>query len=119
MARGSTCTGEEILPIDKRALHSIFKNLLHNSFVHGQADEVSVELTKRNNKFELDYKDNGKAFDGSLDQLGQEPQSSPQGSGFGLYIVRLWVKKLGGSIDFQKSSSDSLSIQVKLPGGGS
>jgi len=112
-------TGIDDLPIDKKAMHSIFKNLLHNSFVHGQADEVSVDLQKVGNRFQLRYFDNGKAFQGNQDDLGQSPRYSPAGSGFGLFIVRQWVQKLGGNIEFLKSENAALEIKIDLPGGTS
>ncbi len=108
--------GESQLTVDKKALHSIFKNLLHNSFVHGQADEVSVELQKKGSNFLIHYSDNGKIFEGDYKKLGQTPHFSSQGSGFGLYIVRQWVKKLGGEVDFNLNPKKSLQVEIELPG---
>ena len=108
--------GNPIIKADKKALYSIFKNLLHNSYLHGKADEVSVSVNQQNNRFVLDYKDNGQPFAGSLDDLGQATFYTSGGSGFGLYITQQWVKRLGGELKFQKSQTESLAISISLPG---
>lgn len=108
-------TGEETLNSDRKALYSIFKNLLHNSFLHGEADEVTVELKSAGKGFTIHYSDNGKALDANISDLGQQPQGSTEGSGFGLLIVRQWVKKLGGQVRFRHSDSQSLVVEIDLP----
>ncbi len=109
-------TGDDELLVDKKALHSIFKNLLHNSMVHGAADEVTVSLTKQGHRFHILYKDNGKEFSGDPSQWGQRPTYSNIGSGFGLYIVREWVKRMGGKIQLTASETQSLQVSIDLPG---
>jgi signal transduction histidine kinase len=108
-------SGEDQLPVDRKALHSIFKNLLHNSVVHGGADEVSVSLTRKKSHFCLRYVDNGRPFTGNPEVLGQEPTYSMDGSGFGLYIVRRWVQRMGGQIEFESSPQKSLQVTIQLP----
>ena len=110
-------TGIDELPVDKKALHSIFKNLMHNSFLHGEADEISVDLQKKGQRFLLEYRDNGNSFSGSTDDLGVSSHYSPEGSGFGLFIVRSWVKRLGGKVEFQVTSKNSLGVNIDFPGG--
>jgi signal transduction histidine kinase len=110
-------TGEDELPVDRKALHSIFKNLLHNSFIHGEADEVSVDLKKQGHRYHLHYHDNGKAFRGNQSTLGHSPHYSHEGSGFGLFIVRQWVSKMGGQVRFSKNNKQALEVVIELPGG--
>ncbi len=109
-------SGEEHLSIDKKALHSIFKNLLHNSVVHGGADEVTVEMQRKGKNTHLVYHDNGKAFEGDPSQLGKQPGFSTEGSGFGLYIVRQWVHRLGGKIDLSVGNNQALQVEMEFPG---
>lgn len=109
-------TGEKELPADRRALHSIFKNLLHNSFIHGQADEVTVTLDNKDDGWQLNYFDNGQPFQGEVATLGQQPHYSPQSSGFGLFIVRQWVSRLGGQVEFSKNKNQSLKVTMTFPG---
>ncbi len=108
-------SGEEQIHCDQKALQSVFKNLLHNSFVHASADQVKIDLKRKSSNIVLDYSDNGTEFQGDVEQLGQFNKTS--GSGFGLYIVRQWVKLLNGEIDFKKKSTQSLSVQITLPQG--
>ncbi|MEM7646968.1 MAG: HAMP domain-containing sensor histidine kinase, partial [Pseudomonadota bacterium] len=91
-------SGEREFFADRRALHSIFNNLLHNSYVHGEADEVEVQLYKRGSDFAVNYQDNGKSFTGDLQELGVLSQTPKAGSGFGLFIVRQWVQLMGGKV---------------------
>ncbi|NQZ19117.1 MAG: HAMP domain-containing histidine kinase [Bdellovibrionales bacterium] len=102
---------------DRKALHSIFKNLLHNSFFHGEADKVLIELENKTKKVRCTYSDNGKKFEGDKETLGLQPQASTQSSGFGLYIVRYWVEKMGGQLNFLLSEAGGLKIQIDLPQG--
>lgn len=111
-------SGEDKIRADRKALHSIFKNLLHNSFVHGEANEVSVELTKKSGRHQLLYRDNGQAFDGDINQLGKATHYTSGGSGFGLFIVKQWVLRLGGKIQFNLSPNKAIEIAIELPGGG-
>ncbi len=111
-------SGEEEIRSDRKALHSIFKNLFHNSFFHGEADQVKVTLRNENKNSQIIYEDNGKSFKGNLESLGYPQQETSQGnSGFGLIIVRQWVSKLGGKLNFSQSPSGSLKVHIQLPGG--
>ena len=107
--------GEDQIQVDKKALYSIFKNLLHNSFVHGQADEVRVNLRKKDHKYLLSYEDNGKEFCGDVSTLGQVCHRGAGGSGFGLFIVCQWVKRLGGRVHFSKNKISALQVAIELP----
>ena len=112
---GIKCSGKDQLQTDRKALQSIFKNLLHNSFIHGQADEISIDLNRKDNKYVLSYGDNGKEFCGDLSTLGQLRHGEIVGSGFGLFIVRQWVGRLGGQINFSKNNSSALQVAIELP----
>ncbi len=110
-------SGDGELPVDRKALQSIFKNLLHNSAVHGKADEVEVDLNKYGTWYEIRYRDNGQEYTDEPTELGREPRYSSGGSGFGLFIVRQWVQRLGGKIKLSKSDNGSLQVNISLPGG--
>lgn len=102
---------------DLRALHSIFKNLLHNSQYHGLADEVRVQVNQDKSTTTLHYSDNGQAFTGDLLHLGRVYHHSSGGSGFGLYIVSQWVQRMGGRLKFSQGSKGGLEVAITLPGG--
>lgn len=102
---------------DKKALHSVFKNLLHNSFFHGEAGQIFISINEEKKNIKIEYSDNGNPFKGDVDNLGVVPQQSIEGSGFGLYIIRYWVEKMNGLIQFNHSDSGGLGVQIYLPGG--
>lgn len=112
-------SGDAELRSDRKAMHSIFKNLLQNSFIHGEADEVDVRMSKQNGKYHLYYKDNGKSFEGDIESLGVLSRQSNLGSssGFGLYIVKQWVDVLKGQVQFSAEASSGLQIRIELPQG--
>lgn len=103
-------SGEKKLRADRKALYSIFKNLLHNSFLHGEADEVTIHLEPSDNSLKITYSDNGKPFVGDLKNLGQQMRHSAEGTGYGLFIVQQWAKQLGWQLNFQLASSQSLQV---------
>lgn len=112
---GIKYSGEDHLKTDRKALYSILKNLLHNSFVHGQADEISINLSQKDSGYVLLYGDNGGEFRGDLSALGRVCRDRVVGSGFGLFIVCQWVKRLGGRIHFTKDDSSALRVAIRLP----
>ncbi len=103
-------SGEKNIKADRKALYSIFKNLLHNSFLHGEADEVTIHLESSDNSLKITYSDNGKPYQGDLKDLGQQMRFSPDGTGYGLFIVKQWAKQLGWQLNFQLASSQSLQV---------
>ena len=89
------------LMADQRALEAIFKNLIQNAGLHGQATRVELSTSNVDKKYvSLRFHDNGKGFQGELSKVGvaflrRYPQS---GSGLGLYIVTKLTEKLGGQV---------------------
>ena len=108
--------GDANVRADKKALHSVFKNLLHNSFLHGQADQVAIQLSGQKGKSQIHYSDNGKTFEGQLTELGASP-SHDGSSGFGLYILKQWIQRMGGHVQFLRGPSGALEVSIQLPGG--
>lgn len=111
-------SGDEIIWSDRKGLQSIFKNLFHNSFFHGEADQIKVSRSNKAHQDVIVYEDNGKPFSGDLESLGKPGQVALKGnSGFGLIIVRQWIGKLGGSLQFYQTESGSLGVKIYLPKG--
>lgn len=88
--------------VDDRAMSSILKNIIHNAVIHGQANEIFVEVLGES---QLSIRDNGMGFSGDVNQLGQMfyRHNPSSGSGMGLYIVSRLMKDMGGRISFPKS----------------
>lgn len=110
---GFQLKGKGSLFCDRSALKSIFENLIHNSWFHGKASEVFINVDPiacghSKGWVQLTLTDNGSVNDpdwdwSRLDELGGEPRRSAKGSGYGLYLVCFWVKKMGGVIEFSQN----------------
>ncbi len=94
---------------DERALNSIFKNLLQNAVVHGQAFNISVSVKADNpGKLKISVLDDGVGFNEDSSGLGDifRRHNSNSGSGVGLYIVRKLIEDMGGKVNFSQGEQD-------------
>lgn len=92
---------------DERAMRSILGNLVQNAFVHGKASSIQIDVQDSGPDILISIHDNGKGFDGDPQTLGQlffRPKKS-SGSGLGLYICKLLVKRMEGEINFVHANS--------------
>lgn len=87
---------------DQRAIECIFRNLLQNASVHGEANEVSVTAEAAGDGLLLSFRDNGRGFKGDTAALGQMfvRHTTRSGSGLGLYLSKILAKRMHGSLDF-------------------
>lgn len=103
---------------DRKALECILKNLIENSYKHGQARKIKISIEKSPNKREgiLRISDDGIGFQGSIRHLGKPfiRHSSTSGTGIGIYIVKGLVSRMKGSIRFFSDESGFHSI-ISLP----
>ena len=105
---------------DRRAVVSILRNLFSNAQQHGQADAIHIGCQKQGSLVALSFEDNGKGTTESLTYLGQFPlfakneEFSRRGTGMGLYLCRVLVQRMGGSIHFQKSERGFI-VDLTLP----
>lgn len=99
-----------IVNADERALNSIFKNLLQNAVVHGQASKINIAVKADNpEKLKIMVLDNGSGFSEDSSGLGDifRRHNSTSGSGVGLYIVRKLIEDMGGKVSFTQDGHDS------------
>ncbi len=103
---------------DPRALESVFKNLIQNAVVHGQANEVRVAEHAQGNIVSLLVTDEGRGFVGDPRHIAQpfHQHHGGSGSGVGLYLVKMLVEKMNGKVIF--NFSPKFSAEVKLPKAG-
>src|SRR2546430_13315444 len=66
-----TLTGDATVMADARALESVMTNLVQNSFIHGHANEVNINVRRRDGRVSVTVIDNGQGFRGDLSQLGK------------------------------------------------
>jgi signal transduction histidine kinase len=132
-----------IIQADRKAMESILQNLIENSYKHGFASKVRIEI---NNEKKCDYNtdfknlflskivkfisiyyhhkpslriqviDNGRGFQGFVSQIGKPflRISSSSGTGIGLYIVTQLIQKMKGKIYFL-SNATGFSAKIILP----
>lgn len=112
------CKQRFCLQGDIRSVESIFKNLLHNSVLHGRATQVKIEAQKHNqNLVQILVTDNGNGFSGEYRRLGRlfDRPTSKSGNGIGIYIARRMATLMGGDLKVPETSS-GFCVAVFLPG---
>jgi PAS domain S-box-containing protein len=100
---------DEMLTI-KSHLYSIFYNLISNSLKYRRPDIplcITIKSNLVNDKITLSFKDNGLGVDlkkNGVDLFGMYKRfhtDKIEGKGIGLYMVKLQVEKLGGTISIK------------------
>lgn len=92
---------------DERALRSVLSNLFQNAIVHGKSSAVELAVDKKDDLVVLDFRDNGSGYRGDSRRLGElfhRPVPS-SGSGIGLFICRLLMKRMNGELEIPQSSN--------------
>jgi signal transduction histidine kinase len=112
-------TGDAAVMADARALESVLTNLVQNSFIHGHANKVDINVRRRDGRVRVTVIDNGQGFKGDLAELGKlfVRHARSSGSGVGLYIVRQLVKAMNGSIQFGGGKEGGFVAELELPDG--
>lgn len=113
---------QEVLSI-KPYIHSIFYNLLSNSFKFAQPDiplliEVSTSIVK--NQMLVKYIDNGKGIDTEkhkdhLFGLYKRFDKKTEGRGMGLYLIKNQIEVMGGSISLESTPGQGVRFEIRLP----
>lgn len=110
---------EALLRGDRRALLSIFKNLLQNSVLHGKATTVRLNVTDLGHKqVQVRIQDNGLGFKGDIEKLGSEIliSQNTQSNGIGLLITTRLLQKMGGQIHFESKENTGFCSVIKIKG---
>lgn len=111
--------GDGALKGDERALRTIFSNLLQNAMVHGRARSVTIEAEEiPGGRIAIKVMDDGSGFTGDSSELGRlfHRPTSGSGSGLGLYICRLLVRRMNGRFECV-GGGRGFQVRFELPGG--
>ncbi|MEN9704985.1 MAG: hypothetical protein RLZZ393_864 [Pseudomonadota bacterium] len=103
---------------DTSAVQMILRNLVENSVRHGDVECVRVELSARRapGGVELRYRDDGRGFTGEPARLGRMFQrgASSSGTGVGLYLVRVLMERMGGSVEFAHAEGGGFEARLRF-----
>lgn len=102
---------------DQRAVECIFRNLLQNAVVHGEAKRVVVDAREADGGLEIVFRDDGRGFAGNPERLGEMfiRHTTRSGSGIGLYLSRRLAARMHGSLQLHRGNSG---LEAKLRIGG-
>lgn len=110
--------------VDPDRFLQIMANLLSNAIKHSpKGKEVSVHMTQNQTLVHIEVRDEGPgidpAFRKSLFEKFSQADSSDRrtigGTGLGLYISRILVEKMGGSIGADSGATGGATFRVSLP----
>ncbi len=108
---------------DRRALLSIFRNLMQNSVLHGQAQNFYIEPSALNEReVALICRDDGLGSKYAQAELGRGfvLSTNSQSNGIGLFITTQLIESMGGRIQFrndgQPGSSSGFTVELHLLG---
>jgi PAS domain S-box-containing protein len=108
---------------NKLVLGSVFQNLIQNAikyqnYHNGQA-YLKIRISKKDSNVEIVFDDNGIGIDEHLQNkifdMYFRGTASVSGSGLGLYIVKIGIEKLKGSIQFKSSKGTGTRFTILLP----
>lgn len=104
-------------------LHSIFYNLLINSIKYrrpGVPPVINISSFMREHNIIITFKDNGKGID--LERNGKHLfglykrfDHSVEGKGMGLFMVKMQVENLGGSISIKSEPGKGAEFEMEFP----
>ena len=103
-------------------MHSIFYNLILNAIKYSRPDTdpvISIFTRKNADNMEIFFKDNGKGIDArnmkDLFGLYKRFDTSVEGKGMGLFMVKMQVESIGGTIDVESEPCKGTTYSVTFP----
>lgn len=113
-----------IVRTNPKDLQSIFYQVLKNSFKYVNAEnalEIKLEAVHYNNQLDIHITDNGRGFNSKertekLFQVGARFHPDQcDGNGLGLFIAKMHVDAMGGSITLQSQIDVGTKVTITLP----
>jgi signal transduction histidine kinase len=108
---------------DEVILNSVFQNLIGNAIKYQDPKKssayIDVDIEEKNDTVILQFKDNGIGIDNmhrdKLFGMFYRATNEAEGTGLGLYIVKLSLEKLGGTIQFESEAGEFTKFTVTIP----
>lgn len=112
-----------ILRTDETILNSVIQNLIGNAIKYQDNKKntsyLDIDLEEKNGNCILHFKDNGIGIDNmhksKLFGMFYRATNEAEGTGLGLYIVKLSLEKLGGTIEFESEPGEFTKFTVTIP----
>jgi signal transduction histidine kinase len=108
----------ELPPVrgDTAALQLILRNLVENSIRHGDREPIHlrVEAVKSARGVDVVYRDDGRGYQGDAAKLGRmfARGEASRGTGVGLYLVRVLMERMGGSVAFANAPAGGFQVTL-------
>ncbi|MBS3817492.1 MAG: PAS domain S-box protein [Candidatus Thermoplasmatota archaeon] len=98
-------------------LEELFSNLIENSILHSNCDEIRIDARTEDEEYVMTLKDDGSGIsDDVKDKIFEKGFKSGEtaGTGLGLYMVKEIVENYGGSVDVKDSDLGGVEFEVRL-----
>jgi signal transduction histidine kinase len=106
-----------IVDADPTALQVIFKNIFENSLKHAKKDplQISIKAKSERGRIRISFRDDGQGYPGQESDLGKLffRGASSQGSGVGLYLVKMLMKRMQGRARFKNENGFVTELELK------
>jgi PAS domain S-box-containing protein len=106
----------------KSYMYSIFYNIIVNSIKYRQPDKdpvIAILTIKKADKLEILFKDNGRGIDErnlkNVFGLYKRFDTTVEGKGMGLFMVKTQVESLGGRISLQSEPRKGTTFKLDFP----
>ncbi|HQR21612.1 MAG TPA: hybrid sensor histidine kinase/response regulator [Burkholderiaceae bacterium] len=110
---------------DERWVERVLNNLIVNAVAHSHGTKVLIGARQRDGDILFEVRDNGRGMKPEAVARVFEPLAPPSlpgighslaRSGLGLYVVRLYVERMGGAVDCHSAQGAGTRFEVRLPG---
>jgi signal transduction histidine kinase len=111
----------ELPPVhgDTAALQLILRNLVENSLRHGETlpMRIDVQAARGRHGVEVRLRDHGRGYEGDPARLGHLflRGDASRGTGVGLYLVRVLMERMGGSVEFANAQGGGFAVTLIFP----
>jgi signal transduction histidine kinase len=101
---------------DTAALQLILRNLVENSLRHGDREPIHLQVaaTRTAQGVDLTCRDDGRGYQGEISRVGRmfARGGESRGTGVGLYLVRVLMERMGGSVEFANAADGGFVVTL-------